>query len=619
MGKDGIMVEKRLMLDKHRNVVILPHGNQVRKILSLLLLCGLMRTQLKQIFVGRQKELEDLSLLWDDATDPRGYENFVYVYFNAPGIGKTTLLKRFGEKLEQEEKGVHIEYKCTEEFSSEQMLIRSLLITVLTSFKQRFNFVLNYIDRNSPEFLKEHTKKEFDALYSKILSSLDSETYTMDMLTGIIKHLSSIVPIYFALDEVQVFEQISNPESNETLFHYLTRILKAFLGSPVLMVLSGTQYHILREIGASISSPLREKTIAKIISPLKPVHLEQYVDELENVFHLTIDVPLRNYLLVYMQSFSGGHPRTITIIVDTFFDLYDEKKFDLVHLTREGFISNLTKVLTRKLVKNILRSDQRQGLLDLQSSQQFSIAKDWVVKGAYTNLTLGERPSLANEADDVEFEHVVFRLMTLGIIVQNGQEKYYLTSYFHLVRLLESNIGGHDLFLREVLQNRFFRLLCGGHSGFGFTFETIIYSALLIRYNQVASTNRLPLDLSGLTTIEMLSGEINYEQLTLKQGILYHTPLATGIDGIYQTNETIIVIQITAREKVPQNKVDTLEEQRLKIAHYRPANNVLGWFISLFETKFDANDSLIITEGKSLKEILGEAFYEHLLAVKGTL
>ena len=67
---------------------------------------------------------------------------------------------------------------------------------------------------------------------------------------------------------------------------------------------------------------------------------------------------------------------------------------------------------------------------------------------------------------------VFFELMTMGIIVQNGSSDYYITSYFHGLTFLQTLIGEYEQFLYQVLNNRYFREMVGGHSGLGFTFES---------------------------------------------------------------------------------------------------------------------------------------------------
>ena len=64
--------------------------------------------QIEEIFVGRHAELKRLASLLEFTQEFR--EHFVYVLLNAPGVGKTTLLRQFGAMLESkgEEKVWHV-------------------------------------------------------------------------------------------------------------------------------------------------------------------------------------------------------------------------------------------------------------------------------------------------------------------------------------------------------------------------------------------------------------------------------------------------------------------------------------------------------------------------------
>lgn len=64
--------------------------------------------QVEEIFIGRQKELRRLEMLWNLSLKDK--EHKVYVFLNAPGVGKTTLIHHFGKKLELEGKGLFFKF-----------------------------------------------------------------------------------------------------------------------------------------------------------------------------------------------------------------------------------------------------------------------------------------------------------------------------------------------------------------------------------------------------------------------------------------------------------------------------------------------------------------------------
>ena len=57
--------------------------------------------------------------------------------------------------------------------------------------------------------------------------------------------------------------------------------------------------------------------------------------------------------------------------------------------------------------------------------------------------------------------------MTLGVVVQNGKNDYYITSYFHAIFFLKLLTGTYEQFLHEVMNDRYIREMVGGVSGLG--------------------------------------------------------------------------------------------------------------------------------------------------------
>jgi len=93
-----------------------------------------------RIFVGREKDLDLLSRRFDDriaGKDPAK----VYSYLNAPGIGKTTLLRRFGERIENEGRGLHIYFSCKSRYIDESSLYFHLFNVIRTTVTEKRELV----------------------------------------------------------------------------------------------------------------------------------------------------------------------------------------------------------------------------------------------------------------------------------------------------------------------------------------------------------------------------------------------------------------------------------------------------------------------------------------------
>lgn len=573
------------------------------------------REELSRIFVGRKYEIDELRSVWAKNQDRK--EHFVYVYFNTPGIGKTTLLDRFGDLITKESQGLHLAYSCTTEFTKRTAFLSHFVRSMRDLIKNQYFYIEHYIELNENRMFLERSKQQLLTFYEKSDELTKNQSISSSDVTSLIQELSQLIPLLLTLDEVQDFEKVKlssvNGEETETLFHYLTTILKGLLRSRVLIILSGTQYHLLRQIGSNIGSPIKEKTLPKIISPLRDEDLASYCWELRKTFEEPFPEEVWENLEKYLKSFSGGHPRTITKIVTYFSNI--ERNELLREESFEWFVEIVHKHTIPRMVYGILRSDQNKGLIELQKSNQFSRMREWLTNGVYNNMALGDLPTTGDAAGDAEIERLVFNLQTIGIIVQNGQQNYYLTSYFHLLLFLETFKGEHELFLREVLHNRFFHLLCGSHAGFGYTFEHILLSALFVKKLELDDNISLPIDMNRVRIVETVSGEFS-GNLSLEEGKVYHFPNAKGLDFLFVEDHNLVVTQVTTQRTNLKTKVTSTEKTIKAVQEKYSSYLVQGWFLSLFDLAEIATGVITFTTGTTLRQMLGEQLYKRLTEVK---
>ena len=110
-----------------------------------------MDIRYKKIFVGRENDIDLLSRRFDDRIADKG-PPMVYSYLNAPGIGKTTILKKFEERIEHERKGIFLYFSCGSNYESEVDLNRHLINTMLYLLDEKKEYIQDYIkERNHPE------------------------------------------------------------------------------------------------------------------------------------------------------------------------------------------------------------------------------------------------------------------------------------------------------------------------------------------------------------------------------------------------------------------------------------------------------------------------------------
>ncbi|MHA1658993.1 MAG: hypothetical protein ACTSUT_07705, partial [Promethearchaeota archaeon] len=152
-------------------------------------------------------------------------------------------------------------------------------------------------------------------------NTIIKKTISLNTIIFIFKRLSTIIPLFFTADEIQEFQKLifrqSRNESNEqeTALHYFTRILKGLMNSKILLVLSGTRYHILSQIGDKIGSPIRQKVKPLIIQKFEESEVNAYIEQVgillkdANAEQEGVLIPeiLENYK-TFLFAFSGGHP-----------------------------------------------------------------------------------------------------------------------------------------------------------------------------------------------------------------------------------------------------------------------------------------------------------------------
>ncbi|MHA1491648.1 MAG: hypothetical protein ACTSRI_18585 [Promethearchaeota archaeon] len=402
------------------------------------------------------------------------------------------------------------------------------------------------------------------------------------------------------------------------------------MNSRILLVLSGTRYRILSQIGGNISSPIRQKVKSLIIQKFEPDEVRAYVEQLRRLIedmtpklrNGNISKILENYKK-FLFAFSGGHPRTIENITEIFLInlsyLIDNVRYSNYDVFLEFLIPKNEEFFSNTLISSV----HKNAILELTVSEQFSIIKNWILNKGSNGQFLGPRPTLPNDSRlDDEIKRITYDLMNIGIIVQNGNYNYHLTSYFYFIEFLKIHQEPYEGFLKQVLHNKYFKLMCGRHSGFGYTFENILLAALIIFGIRNENKISLPLQASSLRTLKVISGKIKWKELSLEQNILYQTPAAEAIDAFVLQDQVLLLIQITTKDTPDPSKIDdilteieSISKILLKLEKVR---SIRGWVVSLFDFKFklQRKENIHITVGEQLIPLLGNQLHERLKQVK---
>ncbi len=588
-----------------------------------------------EIFVGRHSELQRLHNLWRLAKKEQ--EHMVYVFLNAPGVGKTTLVNHFGKIIEEQRKGIYIKISRSTDYDSSANLNKDLVFLIQNIIQNKQEFINNYI--NSIE--NEHKKQAFRNKM-QLINDLLNKIFTQDLISSndiifILKRISEIIPIFLVADEIQEFQKISfvhdinNSHEEETALHYFTRFLKSLLNSRILLVLSGTRYHILSKIGTKIGSPIRHKVKLLVIQQFNQEDMNEYITRVRELIGKA-DIGIKSEILSaflenyreFVFAFSGGHPRMVATITDRFLMSLSTLASDLKYLNYQNFMSYLLSLTETTLKTTLLSSEEQKILIDLSSSTRFSTVKEWILKGAYNGLFLGKVPELSNKPKaNEEIDDLAYNLMNFGTIVQNSNYNYHVTSYFHLLAFIKPFTEPHEVFLNQVLHNKCFELMCGDHAGFGFTFENILSATLMMSEIRPSESGNIPIKTALLKNLIVLHGAIKWNEISIDQNVLYQTPAAEAIDAMILQEEILLLIQITTANPPDHSKIDSLLHQMKIISEILPKNEKLkkkikGWLVSLFDfqKRIPDYENLLITSGDKLIPILGKELYIKLKEVK---
>ncbi|MHA1730303.1 MAG: ATP-binding protein [Promethearchaeota archaeon] len=610
-------------------------------------------TGISRIFVGRERELRQLEGLWELACQPG--EHRVYVLLNAPGTGKTTLLTRFGEILEGSRRGLFIRYPSTSNYDDWASLNEDIVRVVLEAIREKRDLVEAYIDARYSGDERAEALENFEQFVTRLKRTSRAMSISLNEVGFLLKLLSGTIPLFFATDEIQELQELELPAGQgrragglESGLHYLSRLLKDLLNSRTLLLLSGTRYHVLSQIGMKIGSPIRQKVEPIVVTRFERGELEEYVERVRDLAAkagFTRDTPgmaeaLSN-LGQFLFAFSGGHPRTVATVARLFITSLEHILGDPHYSEYDYFTRYLHDRAVEYFKETILSSEQVSAIRNLAASRLFPVVKKWILDGGTAGSSLGPRPALEEDpVADEEVRDLVFNLVNVGVVLQNGNAHYFLTSHFHFLEFLKVFHDPYDAFLRQVLHNRFFQLMCGRHAGLGYTFENVFAAALLTSGGGVgrqgsrgsASRPRLavPLEPARLRTLVSIPGEPDWEQTIEKAqpDILYHLPDARAVDMFALQSGTLFLIQLTTANPPDPSKITALDDVARDLSPGSGGlpgtspggrfGKVSAWVVSLYEFSEGAPqpERCVVTAGGALVPVLGEGVVDRLREVK---
>ncbi len=547
--------------------------------------------ELEDVFVDRENALQFLE------NELKKRKNRVKEYAiritQAPGTGKTRLLKEFIKKIENEEKGLGVyissqnEAYWTDLESLNGALLRTLLRPIIGKKLQEPSIIIT-------ESLLNVFKSAYELEKNQIfISHMKMFNRTKNFHPLIFKFASATSflldkPIIFVFDEVQstigkITDQFSNSKG-QGLFRQIIKLAADLIKIPnILVVLSGTNYkimHLLEHLG----SPLHDKTLEYNLPPLELEYVGEFYNRIFGIPENNAEVKLRSW---FMEN-SNGVPRTMVWMAEELQRLGGPKWVQSIGI--ETAIKELDERILDRIIPNVRKT--YNDLVEFSNGRELL---EWLVY----------RSMLDHQIPQVEFEHLT---------PQEVEQANYCT-IDDLINKGIIHVVDDSVEIRNVYYEKALRTILGIEN---ITFKTIL-----------DMSNITETELSGLLAWQrsMLGA---YLELAVALG-LYNISRKTGIVHLNQffdkPMDKDIKIQINKIVRIPS--IDSIiNEPEFNVLYAAPErgpdlvvfteNNVIlieckNWQRPFTEREFDEIQKMF----KAYREKLGKDTINVLVTTKG--
>ncbi len=387
--------------------------------------------EIEDIFVDREKALQFLENELKKRKN-RTKEKAIRIT-QAPGTGKTRLLKEFTKKMEQDGKavGIYINSPEVEDwFEStvrlENMLWRAILLPVIDEVQEFEAIPYEFAE----ELVESHDLTNY--LPYKSFRRISKQNLNFENLILNFCDFMNLVhhPVVFVFDEIQatigkMTDQFQNAKGQGLFRKIINFVAKLIKRKNVLVILSGTNYKIMHFLG-SLGSPLQGKTSEYKLSPLPYEAVGEFYDRVFGAPQDAVGEELRNWLIMN----SNGVPRTMVWMAN---ELRDHGGLDWVKSVGiKSAISELDKQIL-DIVENELE-DSINDLLQLNNGER---VLKWL---AYTALF--KRRILIDEFEKIFYDNAVSQnLCTVDDLIDKG-----------LVHVVDDSIEIRNVYYHWALQ-----------------------------------------------------------------------------------------------------------------------------------------------------------------------
>ncbi len=553
--------------------------------------------KIKKVFVDREDALNFLeNELEDRIVDIIEVENAVEMAIRitqAPGTGKTRLLKEFIKKMEKEKKavGVYINAPEIERWirDAPRRLESELWRVLFFNYVKDPHELIGITSTAAKDLAKKYGIDNFRAFTNFLDTVEDEPSYDSMLMDFCALSLPLLeLPIIIVFDEIQAtigkMTDYFLDSKGQGLFRQIINLSADLIKLPnVLVILSGTNYKIMHFL-EHLGSPLHDKTMEYNLLPLETKYVGEFYDRVFGVLENNTDVKLQSWL---MEN-SNGVPRTMVWMAE------ELQRLGGPEWAREVGIETAIKELDEAVLDRII-PNVRKIYNDLTEFSNGHELLEWLVY----------RSMLDHQIPQVEFEYLTPKEVeeanycTIDDLINKG-----------IIHVVDDSVEIRNIYYEKAL-----RTILGIEN---ITFKTIL---------DMSNINET--ELSGLLTWQrnMLGA---YLEMAVALG-LYNLSKKTGVVHLNQFFDTPmdkdIKIQIDKIVRVPS--IDSIiKVHELNVLYASPergpdltiftGNSVIlieckNWQRPLTEREFDEIQEMF----NKYREKLGNKTIKVLITTKG--
>ncbi len=580
--------------------------------------------EIEDIFVDREKALQFLEVELRKRKN-RTKEKTIRIT-QAPGTGKTRLLKEFIKKMESANKGVGIYINSPDiedwlKYGSETLvnqLWRVILFPIVEEVRAELTISQHLLDK-----IKE--KYDFDDYepYFKYLEMNKNLPYD-----ALLKFFGQSVsdglrlPLIIVFDEIQatigrMTDEFTNYKG-QGLFRNIIDLVSSLIKFPnILVILSGTNYKIMHFL-EHLGSPLHDKTLEYNLPPLEAKYVGEFYDRVFGVPENDIEIKLQNWL---MEN-SNGVPRTMVWMAEELQQLGGPEWAQKVGIGMA--IKKLDKKILDRIIPNVRKT--YNDLVEFSNGRELL---EWLVY----------RSMLDHQIPQVEFEHLTPKeversnyctiddLINKGIIHVVDDSVELRNIYYE--KALRTILGIENITFKTILnmsninETELSGLLTWQRSMLGAYLEMAVALGLfnlskktgIVHLNQFFDTptdKDIKIQVNKIFRIPSIDSVIKKHE----KNVLYASP-ERGPDLIIFTEDNVVLIECKNWQRpFTEAEFDEIQEMFNKYREKMGKNTINVLITTKGYEAYTKNTDIYVISDENLKKIIGDEVFRLFESVR---